>query len=1456
MKVETVIHEFNHPPGVSYCPECHVVREYTSVDPSRCARFGTWASHCYSMLRHGPNNFQDYCCQCLTRYDCKSKFGSVAPYSSYPFEKESCNQCKLRNESWIWIGYTTNDNSTMWRKIIPESASFYLEGSGDAGSLLDVPHISGLEFPTHIPHLPSWVFSFSDLVSLNLKCCVHLQHLPLEELMDRLPLRHLNCAGCSQLWSPPQEVCNQGGDITVRFLHEVKARGEFSSEMTLLLIGDGEAGKTSVVLALKSENNKAPYIRSDYRTVGIDVSFWKPTAQKMEYVIYDLAGQGVYAKTHQLFILRRAVYLFVWKAGAFLDETLRTTIEFWLDSLQNRMPGSFVIMVVTHIDLVEESLLDSQCDYVRHTICEWITAMKSTLREGTPILRCWDGGRSLKVNCLSGEGVTDLRKTLISYTVSMPWYKECLPPSWIKLHRELGLLRKSENSTVPHITWNEFSRLAKVCDVSSDLLNAATKFLHDTGVIRYFGDLFGTKKKSDPLESTVYISINWMMNVMKGLIRHDRQTLLDFFWEEGNREMLRHTNRFSICGMLHKDLIPFLWPSQQQSEKFWKFVRKIGARESEIWAEDIVSSADEGERAIALLKGLDLVAESGNEFFVPSTLTPSKLPCTPVIDIPPLPHRICFKYNALPPGAFDTIAVRVVKKNTKILNFTSAFATLCNENGHIAQIFFIRSEDGKGEILVLRSSSGSQLQLIENEIIRMEGFFAGLLRLDRTKYQIGTCQRIKSYFSIPSTRAGRKARVSPSVALINSVCSEKQTVDACIFNREAALAEWNKYLAACNGSVEIAEKKLIPCTNCSKPHSLIDVLTNFRIQENRPCPNAHNHILSTRSGEGHGCMGAFRYLVCPCSKARPVSDQIIVQPTFTHTFNAGECRLHSSLDDDSRESTVICYSCLSVGLVGLINVSEIVPPELFVSGFMNLDERNQQLIRNLIKKIELEADVSCNNLSKAGVLEIKEAMFFVALLSDAYIVSNDCRKQIQCAMSGCKHIIPILLPWCEKKPGNGVSFGWSGSRDSDYWKHAVNSNRNASQDFPVDWSFLKNFKAFEMQILNPTDSFDLVCNSHDLDFVSKVARKIKIHLQRPGRVDLYSDFSILGIRLSYLDAFVARFGGYDAFLGLTTTQVMEAFIKPTTSESKLSFCELLVTEGHGEYVGVSHWFLSHAWNYFFLDVLDASKEFFLKQQSDRDPLIWFDIFSVSQHKAASRPFEWWNSAFLNAVGSIGKVLMVMQPFENAESKTPAWVTLSRVWCVFEIYACESTLSEFHVTMSKEMAARFLQSVKIFDMDLLLSVVNIDCEKSTAFKPEDKEQVFDVIQRSVGFPLLNSIVMRVIERWLYSELFSQIMEFGCCEKSLSYLQSMKTLSDHLVNHRIKTLGKEHPDTVQAETVLSHISKAQEDEEHLRFLISDSGKVFKRESGVEKTLFKDKSHEDGFWEITSQQPLFDI
>ena len=168
----------------------------------------------------------------------------------------------------------------------------------------------------------------------------------------------------------------------MRFLREVERTGQISTTVTLFLIGDGEAGKTSIIMSLKSESNRAFHIRTDHRTIGIDRSKWVPQGHSLNFTLFDLAGQAVYLQTHQLFLLRRAVYLLVWRppegTDRFLD--LIKNIDCWLQCLQNRIPGAFAMLAVTHIDLVDPAILSSACAQVKSAVTPLLSRASASCR--------------------------------------------------------------------------------------------------------------------------------------------------------------------------------------------------------------------------------------------------------------------------------------------------------------------------------------------------------------------------------------------------------------------------------------------------------------------------------------------------------------------------------------------------------------------------------------------------------------------------------------------------------------------------------------------------------------------------------------------------------------------------------------------------------------------------------------------------------------------------------------------------------------------------------------------------------------------------------------------------------------------------------------------------------------------------------------------------------------------
>ncbi|EQC25819.1 hypothetical protein SDRG_16334 [Saprolegnia diclina VS20] len=234
----------------------------------------------------------------------------------------------------------------------------------------------------------------------------------------------------------------------------------------------------------------------------------------------------------------------------------------------------------------------------------------------------------------------------------------------------------------------------------------------------------------------------------------------------------------------------------------------------------------------------------------------------------------------------------------------------------------------------------------------------------------------------------------------------------------------------------------------------------------------------------------------------------------------------------------------------------------------------------------------------------------------------------------------------------------------------------------------------------------------------------------------------LGVTLAFFDAFIASNGGEAAFVGLTTAQVSTSFLMPTTAATKLSLVEQLKND---PCVQPARYFVSHAWKYFFLDVLESLRLFFVDKPI-ADHIVWFDLFCNSQHDTTIKPFSWWTTTFRSSIGAIQNVIMVLLPWDRP-------IPLTRAWCVFEIFATVSTKSAFHVAMTRAETERFADHVSVDTFyDMLGHVKSEACE---AFRPEDKAQIAAAIVDAIGFTAMDNMVFQVFGAWMATTLQAKI-----------------------------------------------------------------------------------------------------
>jgi tetratricopeptide (TPR) repeat protein len=235
-------------------------------------------------------------------------------------------------------------------------------------------------------------------------------------------------------------------------------------------------------------------------------------------------------------------------------------------------------------------------------------------------------------------------------------------------------------------------------------------------------------------------------------------------------------------------------------------------------------------------------------------------------------------------------------------------------------------------------------------------------------------------------------------------------------------------------------------------------------------------------------------------------------------------------------------------------------------------------------------------------------------------------------------------------------------------------------------------------------------------------------------------FPKIGVRLCVFEEAIKGCGGREAMRGMNTTDVCSKFLMPATSQHQISFCEMLQQSGSPN-VGKANVFISHAWRYGFLDVVDALQHHF---KHEPDTYIWFDLFSNNQHLAGNLPFEWWTETFMSAIKEIGRVVMVLSPWNNP-------IPFTRAWCLFEVYSTIITKSKFEVAMCENERNSFLQQMRDDIGVFTAMLAEIDVKKSDAWNKDDLKRIFEVVENKLGFQEVNMMVKGKMRGWVDATL---------------------------------------------------------------------------------------------------------
>ena len=223
----------------------------------------------------------------------------------------------------------------------------------------------------------------------------------------------------------------QGLDAVMAYLRAKVEAQIVLNEAKLILIGEGEVGKSCLLGALRGDE----WEDDRPTTHGIEI---KPvivtdhdSGTEITLNGWDFGGQRVYRPTHQLFFSAPAVYLVIWKPR---EGPQQGFVKEWITLIKNREPEAKVLVVATHggpgqrqPDIDRQEILDQ---FGKDTVIDFFHVDSKPNKDTT--------------HC---TGLAELKEAIARVAASLPEMGRSVPAKWQQVRETL---QTSDKAYLPY----------------------------------------------------------------------------------------------------------------------------------------------------------------------------------------------------------------------------------------------------------------------------------------------------------------------------------------------------------------------------------------------------------------------------------------------------------------------------------------------------------------------------------------------------------------------------------------------------------------------------------------------------------------------------------------------------------------------------------------------------------------------------------------------------------------------------------------------------------------------------------------------------------------------------------------------------------------------------------------------------------------------------------------------
>uniref|UniRef100_A0A8C1Z9B7 non-specific serine/threonine protein kinase n=1 Tax=Cyprinus carpio TaxID=7962 RepID=A0A8C1Z9B7_CYPCA len=349
--------------------------------------------------------------------------------------------------------------------------------------------------------VPPSVCVLKNLSELYLSNNPGIQELPIElgQLSNlwQLDIEDLNITNI------PADVRKDGPAAVLAYLRAELRGAEPCRLLKLMVVGPPRQGKSALLEGLQT-GKPSSFISTDR---SIHTSSWdlerpggvKSAVDSVSFSVWDIGGPASMSTVNQCFFTDKALFMVIWNLA--LGEEAVANLQSWLLSIEARAPNSAVIVVGTHLDLIDTKFRMERVATLRAYILALCRTPSGARASGYPDITL---KHLHEVSCKTLEGMDVLKRMLFQVVCSMrdisnpaschKLVGRLIPKSYLTLQEAIKAerLRRDEADEVQYLTDSELEQIIEQSPASDikdyEDLQMAINFLIETGTILHFSD--------------------------------------------------------------------------------------------------------------------------------------------------------------------------------------------------------------------------------------------------------------------------------------------------------------------------------------------------------------------------------------------------------------------------------------------------------------------------------------------------------------------------------------------------------------------------------------------------------------------------------------------------------------------------------------------------------------------------------------------------------------------------------------------------------------------------------------------------------------------------------------------------------------------------------------------------------------------------------------------------------